>query len=522
MNKLKLIIFNKKLYLFLTPIIIYCIILSRLFSNPKIKSIPIDEQIFFKKISFFLTLIFIIFFLIFCFFLFIKKKKLETIYLLIAPFLGIIYIFLIPPYVVPDEIAHIQTAYLYSNNFMGIVNNNDEIYMRNDDINTEFNSEPTLKIYQYMHKNLFNKIANDKLVKTKITFLKGNSYLYIFSAIGISFARLFNCSTVLTFIMGRLFNLLAYITISYYALKHLPFGKLIMFCILLFPMSLQQASSCSYDAMINAIAFLTISLSLYLGYENLQNIAQWKLNIKIVLFLFFTILLSFSKGGVYLPITIGCIFASKNFLTSKKNKTIYICLFLITIVLLSLYKNKTAINGTVSITNTEHFIEWAGEVGYTIPYVFHHIYDIIKLYFNTILQNYYIYIATSIGSLLGWLDINISPIIIRTYILLTLVAIFINQDKNTIKNISIRFLFFTFGIASIFLCMTALLFGWTPRTSPVILGVQGRYFIPIIPFLAFSFHSLKYKFKYNLNQYCIYIGITIQFPVFINILENVL
>ncbi|MCR4689560.1 MAG: DUF2142 domain-containing protein, partial [Saccharofermentans sp.] len=50
------------------------------------------------------------------------------------------------------------------------------------------------------------------------------------------------------------------------------------------------------------------------------------------------------------------------------------------------------------------------------------------------------------------------------------------------------------GVALIFASM---LFATTPKTSPIILGIQGRYFIPYLPLVLLLTRSKSLCFKRN-------------------------
>ena len=51
----------------------------------------------------------------------------------------------------------------------------------------------------------------------------------------------------------------------------MPIGKVTMFIVALLPMTLQQATSFSYDAIINALAFLYTAYCLYFAYSEKEK-----------------------------------------------------------------------------------------------------------------------------------------------------------------------------------------------------------------------------------------------------------
>ena len=92
------------------------------------------------------------------------------------------------------------------------------------------------------------------------------------------------------------------------------------------------------------------------------------------------------------------------------------------------------------------------------------------------------YFFTMIGSMLGWLDISIPHIYCTFIFILFLVAVNIHDEGDEISPIKLASKMWTciLCISSILLTMLAMLLDWTPSSFDYILGVQGRYFIPLL------------------------------------------
>ena len=86
-------------------------------------------------------------------------------------------------------------------------------------------------------------------------------YMYYLPALGITIGRVLHFGSMLTFLLGRFFNLLLYTALVGLAIKVIPKGKMILFMVAMLPMSLQQAASFSYDAMINATSILVLAFT---------------------------------------------------------------------------------------------------------------------------------------------------------------------------------------------------------------------------------------------------------------------
>lgn len=224
--------------------------------------------------------------------------KLERIYLVCGLTMGIIYLFLIPPYATPDEVAHINSAYHVSNVILHTTGENEKdgvIAKRVCDTEKEngFSSEITRKSYNYLLDNLFKGAGDTSMTEESCVYTK--PYLvYFVSGAGIAFARLLHLGWAAVLLMGGFFNVLFFVGMMYYAMKKLPFGKIALFAICMMPMTLQQTSSYSYDQMTIAMAFVITALALRFAYGK-EPVKRSE----IVVYILASIMLVISKGGAY-------------------------------------------------------------------------------------------------------------------------------------------------------------------------------------------------------------------------------
>lgn len=116
-----------------------------------------------------------------------------------------------------------------------------------------------------------------------------SSFFYYPQAVGILIARLLGLSAYWWMVFGRIMNLICYTALTYIGIKRTPVYKGIFIVIALLPMSVYQAASVSYDAMVNAFSFLFIGLCLDLAYGEKKKLG-WKdtLPLGIVLAMLFT------------------------------------------------------------------------------------------------------------------------------------------------------------------------------------------------------------------------------------------
>ena len=68
-----------------------------------------------------------------------------------------------------------------------------------------------------------------------------------------------NLSIYGVILMGRLFNLLTYVMLGFFAIRFIPCYKNLLAMLAVMPLSIYQAASLSQDAVLNGFGFLFIA-----------------------------------------------------------------------------------------------------------------------------------------------------------------------------------------------------------------------------------------------------------------------
>lgn len=464
-----------------------------------LKTTYADSDFILKLYWIFVCLVFIALFTLYLA-IYFKQFSVENVFLILALSLGIIYMLTITVYGVPDEASHMDTAYRYSNRLLGIERSERIGYdfKRAADVDalTEQTERTSVNInsYQRLYNGFFSKTEEDYLVEC---YMRDNSnnggvLLYWASTIGLTIARMLNFGTIPMYLTGRFFNLLAYCILVYVAIKILPYGKITMGLLATLPISLQQAASFSYDALLNGYAMLFIAYCLYLA-----NAKRKLMTYDILIIVVLTMLIAGCKGGVYLPMCLLVLYIPyKRGYRSLKSYFMYGFILVITVVtfgksyIVYLFQKLTASHGTVSsgVNGTEN---------YTFGYLLNHPLKLISLFCNTLFERTDAYIQNILGGNLGWLNIRIPWIYCFIFLIILLISASAIVPKINGKE---RILFLFISLCSFFLVNFSMLIVWTPKTSDYIMGVQGRYFLPFI-FLAIaggSSNVFRIKKEHNL------------------------
>lgn len=458
----------------------------------------------------FFILIVVAFFMIYKF-----EIKLCNIYLVAGIVIGIIYMMIIPIFVVPDEPSHVYSAYEVSNHMLGIKDSSDgTIMMRKDDAENGFTH---IGVNRHYYNNYFIKLTNlfvdnSELVLTSNEPVPTYSYFYFISGLGLTIGRLLHFGPIAALLLGRIFNLVVFVLALYYAIKKIPYGKVILFLWALLPITLQQAASYSYDVLILALSAIVISLSLYLAYIETENTrkSEW-----IVLFVC-TMLLVPAKSFALIPI---CVLPFIIYLKKyKESKKIFYYSFGILFGILSiilLLKVLPILFSSGSEGTAENIIEWAGEPGYTLGYLLRHPKELFMLICNTIYKKGQFYFETILGSSLGWFELNIPLVFIVPYLILLIVAGMKKDDEPIYLGRRMKIYLCSLAVLGIGFACAGMLLSWTPISYDWIEGVQGRYFLPFVILLLLSIRSNKITISKEVDKKLIFSGIWLEMLVFL-------
>lgn len=432
----------------------------------------------------------------------IKKIKIEHVFLITALFCGLFYMFLFTPFSVPDEGIHIGSSYKYSNALMGYeFEHNGVDYVREGDFaKVPLYRTPNADTYRYVSENLFKLSDSNKMIEHKLPYA-GNVCQYLFSTLGVTVARMFNLGYLPMLMLGRLFNFAFFITLLYFSIKRIPFGKATLAIIALMPITMSLAISFSYDSVINALAIFFISTVLYIAYSK-QKIKWWD-----ILFLCLSAgLLVASKAGIYIFICLMVFIIPIKRFNNKMNYFSAISLVLISCAVFMIVFNLMNIINVSTTPNTVESMDiyTAPKETYSISSIFTSPGNFVKIFVDTINSKSEFYIFSLLGYRLGWININI-PIYISLIIgcLLLLSSFRLESEEQFIKNRT-KFLFFII-CAAVFCMFVIVAYTWTPQGDAIIEGVQGRYFIPILPVFLLIFRNNNLMFKKDIGNKLVFV-----------------
>lgn len=419
-----------------------------------------------------------------------KNLKIEKIYLLSSILIYMLYICFIPTLTNHDELYHWFRAYEVSEgNLLSEINDNKALSSLPTSVGAIMNTEFFKQTYHSTKDSLEIRETKEETFYDMKTVSIYSPLQYIPQALGIRFASIFTDRTMLLAYFGRIFNALFSIFMIYFSIKIIPFGKKILFVLSFIPIAIEGFTSLSPDAITLSSSLLLISYVLNLTYNKKFKEITKK---DYVILLLLSTILSLCKI-VYVPMVFLTLLIPMKKFKKKRN---YL-LFNISIILISLLMN------FIWLAIASKYLALYDSSGGQVLNVLMNPFNYFMILIYTICSNFQNYLLTAFGNEILWVNmVKFATIIPYCFIVLILMAALFDKEIN--KNLNLKSNLF-YGI--IFVCIVGLIFTslyvqWTPIGSDTIEGVQGRYFLPILPLILFLISNLKieYKGKCNLDK----------------------
>lgn len=396
-----------------------------------------------------------------------------------AMVLGVGYSFIIPMGMVPDEPIHVA----YMSDAFGVTGISEQYYNLLDqghllDEVKDQKSDVDKALYSYISKVKFDK----ELVS--FTFnIKKEIIRYIPCGIGFLLGYLLNLPIIWCTQLGEIFALLFFVIIGYITLKLMPVYKEAMCAIMLIPMNLQQCASLNYDSVLLPLCYLFVAYMLHLKYEKDKLDVKSYVNIFILLVLIALIKIPYILlAGIYLAIPDS----KKPYSLSKKAKLIIV----IVVLCLGIAGMYVLRNVNLVYVILGSILQWK---------------DTFRILKSTLGSLAWYYMQSMIGDF-GWLDCVVPDWFIVFSLLSILAFAQIKQKENAVVRVWDRVLYILLSCAIFVLVVIGILqwymnligidnstlelFRQGLSQVSVVAGIQGRYWLPILPCCILAFANV--------------------------------
>lgn len=412
-----------------------------------------------------------------------QKLPAHFVYTILALIIGGMYIFVIPLCAQSDEPAHLYRAWQVAQG---------EIIapIRDGNFTTEIpksvvdmvqvNSEIKKREYKkyYDIKEMANIPLNEDETVEVTTSGNYHGISYLPQIVGLKIGMILKLNPYYSAMLGRITSLIITVLLLAWGIYKLPKHKLFATIVLLCPVVLSHAASFSADNVTLASVFLLVSY-VYYYMQTKEKIKKKDYIILIAL----TFIIAVSKIA-YLPVICILAFLPKECFEDTKRKWIYSALLIAFGTIVAIWWMKTA-----SISAT------AGDPTYTNTWIYSNPIGYLIVLFRTTVSNAWDYLENIFaGHFLCHNQVSPYSIIPIAYIVISVIAFF--SDENEKKTTMMQKLI-SFGIIafSYVLISTAMYVYNTSFKNGIIVGVQGRYFVPLLMLFIFFGNSKKWNIE---------------------------
>ncbi len=496
-NKIKEFFKNNKIY---TILFFSLLIINLLISTTTYEYTEFSLQLPFKTLYGTISWGILILFGIIYYFIFRekthKKIKLETLYIIVAIPIGILYCLVNPLGRVPDEVYHARKALAISQG--NIFSHADENGKATEIVDSKIPVIVNKSTNSY--KEAIEHIHEETGEPVEVEYNTMALYSPIChapQAIGICLMKLLTNNVVLQFYAGRIVNMIFSIILVYFAIKLIPFKKIIVVFLGLLPITLNEFASLSADAITISMCILYISYVLYLKYGNIKEYSKKELILLFVL----TTLIALIKI-VYVPLALLLFLLPKEKFKSSKNRNYIIVTTIIIAILLNLiwliYCSRFLIEFNPGVNSAEQ-----------IKYVLKHPITYMLIIFRTNVVYFHNFVVSLNGEGLGHYNAQASVLYVFPSIILFAFLFFVKdkEEENNKIHIDIKTRIIT---SIIFVSIIALIYSsiyiqWNIVSKQIIEGVQGRYFLPVLLLTSIIFDNDYLTVKKKISERYIFV-----------------
>ena len=317
--------------------------------------------------------------------------------------------------------------------------------------------------------DLFNSDATNTYAKDLIPLPRVDQIHYLPMSIGYNLAKILHLPFTVCFILGKIFNLIAYVILISYAIKITKIGKRLISFIALIPINVFLASNYSYDPAVLAgiTVFFVQVVNYYIDKES-------KVDFKTTLIMIASITYACFAKAVYAPFLLLTLLIPKTSFRSSEQcrlAKIFFSILMLLLLALPLFNGGTASDprgGHTSVKEQASLI-FSHPLEYT---------NVLNKNAGTQLLPNFIGNSSTINyAYMG--DSTTTP---NLYILLIafLIFFFITDNFNNKLKAKHRITILSISSAIIILIWTALYLSFNEVGATIIKGVQGRYFLPLL------------------------------------------
>ena len=414
----------------------------------------------------------------------LENLPLELVFLAIALTWGVLQVFIVPPFQVPDEGDHWFRAWALTDGQLtadkqGMVTL-PASFTRPADLYTRLVAAGVLPVSLVGqagfagYEDLFNGTGPSGTVKVPSRVASYGPLGYLPQALGVALGRLLGAPPLTCFYLARLGNLLAAVALLFLAIRIAPFGKPLFLLLALLPMTMFELASVSCDALTIAGAMLFTALALRASARPTLRRTDIALLVSVA-----AVLLNIKPGYWALVLLVLLIRPAQ--LGGRLRFVLFVAGSILVVALIFLF--------VVLLTSTDARIQGGGGPQAQLLFIARQPLDFLGIVWSNLQANLVKWPLESIG-VLGWFTIALPPL---SY-LLVLVGGFgaLLQWREDVRlRARERALLAVVG-AAVFGTMVVALYAFLEPTGSGQVQVQGRYLAPVLLLLLLSVYGIRF------------------------------
>ena len=208
-----------------------------------------------------------------------KGAPIEKMFLAFVIPIGLLFIAFLPPQQTPDAYAHLTRAYEISQGQLVAKAGEDGVASATLPVELRHYIEHDSG-YSYNANVLWQPLSGETYEEQKFypSAAGYNFLIYAPHAVGILIGRGLRLPLYFILALGRVFSLLVFALLGYFAIKFTPRFKMLFMFLALMPMTMQLVTGYSADALTLGVAFFLVGYALKLIYDDkIKKLSRWQI-----------------------------------------------------------------------------------------------------------------------------------------------------------------------------------------------------------------------------------------------------
>lgn len=441
-----------------------------------------------------------------------NKKEIEyhKQFLILALVFGLFYFAVTPFPNGTDEGSHFLRVYKLSQKYTSLTFEEDSLFPIAFQKAVDYNNNRDITYENYVNEFeafSMNTVEQKDLIGYYWNIKLYSPLQYIPQIIGVTAGRFISDNVVIIGMCGRITGYIFWIALCAYAIKIMPNKKLFLTILCLLPVNIFSAVCISGDTVTNAVC------TYFIAFIYRKVYLREKLTKKEQIITTITACMIALCKIVYLPfVTLVLLLKYENFESKKDWKKFVIILITLSVIV----GFGWLVIGSMNLANSN---EASGD---QLKFILSHPFQYVLIILNTMTAKgaQFIYQLCTGDELMCHAKTTVYPIISYIYSIILFLSVFMEEKKEKIElNLARKIWIFLIMFGTGLLICTAIYIQWTSLWEvgkDSILGIQGRYFIPVVALLIFFIN--KTKFETN-PKTLINILIIMQLPVICQIMN---